>query len=739
MAISAFQFGELLLEWSMQKYNVAFSASHDNIAGKTFQSRLCLPGPIDVVYTWVNGSDPHLIAELNFVKSELMSQLNITKKVSKSEKNHQGKSSGAAKTTSRQRGNSEEKFRWKDEDECPFPNCVPFAAIAISGLPRNISEFELSVQNMFLPGFQLSAFDSSVDASVRVLTFGDNFDFDKIKNHTITFRGKEKRFSRVFLSSTIRIGAKKLDGIGIMNYMSEDITVEMIRNALYKEKVGDVSINIIRNTSVIKFDNLAKSRQFLGAMRGTILINGHRYKVLPATLIWKPLTSMEIQQSIIEEDVASSRFADNEELRYSIRSLEKFAPWIRNIFIVTNGQIPSWLNLDHPRIRIITHMELFSNTSHLPTFSSPAIETHIHKIPGLSKKFIYMNDDVFFGDHVWPDDFYTHSKGQKIYLTWPVPNCNEGCPASWVNDKYCDKPCNVSECDWDGGDCLNAKGKPGFSTSLHMYAASHIANREYCNGGCANSWIGDRYCDVNCNVPNCGYDAGDCGPDKLKKSFAIDAEKIKGTVNIPVGAMAFYVNFTNILNDGILTDGTYTDSDIVRTAIFSKKFKTMAVTVYANFTSTLFFHVSGFRDSNHSLPVSLNFSVTVDTTKEAVATTQGTHTRMSVKSAITKKSFAKPYTLYDAGAKELKPATSLKKSPFDNKTMHEILGWYEATKRELPAELAEQLNRTETELADGDITEKGYIKRKFRILHPFYESRHNHSMESNQVTSFIAS
>lgn len=33
---------------------------------------------------------------------------------------------------------------------------------------------------------------------------------------------------------------------------------------------------------------------------------------------------------------------------------------------------------------------------------------------GLSKKFIYLNDDVMFGKEVWPDDFFTYAKGQKV-------------------------------------------------------------------------------------------------------------------------------------------------------------------------------------------------------------------------------------------------------------------------------------------------------------------------------------
>ena len=104
-----------------------------------------------------------------------------------------------------------------------------------------------------------------------------------------------------------------------------------------------------------------------------------------------------------------------QELRYSIRSLVKHAPWVRHIYIVTNGQIPYWLDLDNPRVTIVTHEEIFSNKSHLPTYSSPAIECHLHRIKGLSKYFIYFNDDVLLGRDVWPEDFLTPQGGQKVH------------------------------------------------------------------------------------------------------------------------------------------------------------------------------------------------------------------------------------------------------------------------------------------------------------------------------------
>jgi len=83
----------------------------------------------------------------------------------------------------------------------------------------------------------------------------------------------------------------------------------------------------------------------------------------------------------IDDSMSPNRYRDSNELRYSIRSLVKNAPWVRHIYIVTDNQIPSWLNLETKKLTIIRHEDIFENKSHLPVFSSPAIEAHIHRIP----------------------------------------------------------------------------------------------------------------------------------------------------------------------------------------------------------------------------------------------------------------------------------------------------------------------------------------------------------------------
>ena len=106
------------------------------------------------------------------------------------------------------------------------------------------------------------------------------------------------------------------------------------------------------------------------------------------------------------------RFADNQELRYSLRSAALYAPWIRRIYIVTDNQVPEWLDLSNPKIRIVDHTEILPPEA-LPTFNSRIIEHHLHRIPGLAEHFLYANDDMFFNRAVSPEDFFMPS-GEPI-------------------------------------------------------------------------------------------------------------------------------------------------------------------------------------------------------------------------------------------------------------------------------------------------------------------------------------
>ena len=110
------------------------------------------------------------------------------------------------------------------------------------------------------------------------------------------------------------------------------------------------------------------------------------------------------------------RFRDNGELRYSLRSLAAYAPWVRRIHLLTNGQIPAWLDRSDPRLHLVQHEEVFPDPGMLPTFNSNAIEMYLHRIPGLARRFLYFNDDVFLGRPVRPDDFFLPGGRQRVLL-----------------------------------------------------------------------------------------------------------------------------------------------------------------------------------------------------------------------------------------------------------------------------------------------------------------------------------
>ncbi len=106
------------------------------------------------------------------------------------------------------------------------------------------------------------------------------------------------------------------------------------------------------------------------------------------------------------EAVAECRAKDNDELKMSLRCVEKYMPWINKIFIVTDNQIPKWLDTTNPKIQVVFHKD-FMPEEILPTFNSASIEMYLHKIPNLSEHFIYANDDMFINQKLTPDFFFT--------------------------------------------------------------------------------------------------------------------------------------------------------------------------------------------------------------------------------------------------------------------------------------------------------------------------------------------
>ncbi|KAH9518792.1 hypothetical protein Btru_006280 [Bulinus truncatus] len=263
------------LEWSHEKYEAVFNSFSDNIAGRSFRERLSVPLPIDVVYTWVNGTDPDLTRQLEMVRISLEQQMNVTR-----------------------------------EEKCTFTNCLTVGILVQPPLLTNVTVNDIQ---------QADAVFINVTETSEV-----NLPHGLPVPELIMMSGYPSHYSDGDVQQAV---SQRLN-------VTEKSSVPV---KMYKDK----GVSLIHISQKAHYDKLTKEKNFT--------IDHKVQRLSPVKLVW------DLRYVVKNDVVASNRFEDNEELRYSLRSLEQFAPWVRHIYIVTNGQIPYWLNLDCPRVTVITH------------------------------------------------------------------------------------------------------------------------------------------------------------------------------------------------------------------------------------------------------------------------------------------------------------------------------------------------------------------------------------------------
>ncbi|WP_431711911.1 Stealth CR1 domain-containing protein [Glutamicibacter uratoxydans] len=124
------------------------------------------------------------------------------------------------------------------------------------------------------------------------------------------------------------------------------------------------------------------------------------------------------QDLLIKDATDDARFEPLDELRFCLRSIEQYAPWIRTIYLVTDRQIPKWLKqYEGSRLKVVDHAELWEDPQQLPVFNSHAIEANLHRIEGLSENFLYFNDDVILTSPVSADHFFHPSGLGKVFYS----------------------------------------------------------------------------------------------------------------------------------------------------------------------------------------------------------------------------------------------------------------------------------------------------------------------------------
>lgn len=103
-------------------------------------------------------------------------------------------------------------------------------------------------------------------------------------------------------------------------------------------------------------------------------------------------------------------YRDWDTLKFVLRGIDQFMPWVNNIFLLTDGQSPEWLNKECSKLKIIDHRDFFLNKDDLPVFNSHAIEANLIGIKDLANKFIYFNDDTLVLKPTSKERFFKNDK-----------------------------------------------------------------------------------------------------------------------------------------------------------------------------------------------------------------------------------------------------------------------------------------------------------------------------------------
>ncbi|GAA6021403.1 hypothetical protein JCM11491_006697 [Sporobolomyces phaffii] len=119
------------------------------------------------------------------------------------------------------------------------------------------------------------------------------------------------------------------------------------------------------------------------------------------------------------EDMGDGRFRDDGLFRYSLRSIDRYMPWHTGEIILLSRRehIPDWIDLSQPRFRHVPLDEVMPASAY-PNFDASAIEAYMHLIPGLTSRFLYLNDDFFLARPTSPELFFTPTGGVKLFREW---------------------------------------------------------------------------------------------------------------------------------------------------------------------------------------------------------------------------------------------------------------------------------------------------------------------------------
>ena len=282
--------------------------------------------------------------------------------------------------------------------------------------------------------------DFKFDGIYNIINIYNNLYF-KIKNNKIILTTNHKSYFRIIniknnsyyittIFRNLELGINNEDKIIL--YRNKDknnlkfqwniIKIDKKKYSLIKNKYNNKILEVGKNELKFSDDNnlLINSRHFFIFEK---LFEEYKHKKEFLKKIFKEPIDIIIKYIDLNDKTLNRtginqiyKDNDNEELRYSLRSILQYIPWVRKIFILMpNKFVKYFKSIDEINDKI-----KYINDKNLLGFDSANIQSFLFNLFrienfGLSKNFIYMEDDYFIGKKLYKEDlFYYEEKENKI-------------------------------------------------------------------------------------------------------------------------------------------------------------------------------------------------------------------------------------------------------------------------------------------------------------------------------------
>eukprot|EP00767_Chilomastix_cuspidata_P006062 gnl/Chilomastix_cuspidata/6365.p1 GENE.gnl/Chilomastix_cuspidata/6365~~gnl/Chilomastix_cuspidata/6365.p1 ORF type:complete len:618 (+),score=64.59 gnl/Chilomastix_cuspidata/6365:3-1856(+) len=140
-------------------------------------------------------------------------------------------------------------------------------------------------------------------------------------------------------------------------------------------------------------------------------------------VVYDPILSSEFTQ--IENLHATSRQPDT--LRYVLRSIAQFMPWVHRVFIISNGAAPTWLRSNSTCVTFLSFNALFDSPPLPRDLTENVVLANIHQFPDISRRFVVLDSATVLLEYIPLRHLFHPHTGVQLPTVDTAPGFSKDC------------------------------------------------------------------------------------------------------------------------------------------------------------------------------------------------------------------------------------------------------------------------------------------------------------------------